>query len=63
VYNECGTCTDVDGRHVVEVEHTDGPRSAFTAACAARGDEISVLLRDRDVVARGESGSEIELCP
>jgi hypothetical protein len=53
VYSECDAYTAVYGRHVIEIEYTDNPRSAFTTACKLRGDAISVVLRDRDVAAAG----------
>jgi hypothetical protein len=52
-YDECGRYRHAYGRHVIEIEYTDNPRRFFTAACAARGDVISVVLRDREVVPRG----------
>ena len=62
VYDECGAYTRVYGAHVLEIEYTDTPRSAFTAACRARGGTASVILRDRDVVPRGERGYHYETC-
>jgi hypothetical protein len=49
VYTECGYYTSAYGRHVIEIEYTDQPLAAFTRACALRGAEISIVLRDRDV--------------
>ena len=62
VYDECGDYTDVYGNQVVEIEYTDNPRSAYTAACTARGAQIAVILRDRDVVPKGTSGYRYESC-
>lgn len=62
VYDECDAYTDVYGDQVVEIEYTDNPRSAYTQACAARGGDISVILRDRDVVPRGTGGYRYENC-
>lgn len=59
---ECGDYTDVYGRQVIEIEYTDNPRSAYTKACAARGKSISVILRDRDVVAKGKKSYRFEAC-
>lgn len=56
VYDECDAYTALHGRHVVEVEYTDNGRAAFREACTARGRTISVVLRDRDVVPRGQRG-------
>ena len=62
VYDECDAYTALYGNDVIEIEYTDNPRSAYTQACAARGRSISIILRDRDVVARGQSGYQYEYC-
>jgi hypothetical protein len=62
VYDECGTYTGLYGNNVIEIEYTDNPRSAYTQACAAQGRSISVILRDRNVVAKGQSGYKYEYC-
>lgn len=62
VYDECGAYTTVYGNQVIEIEYTDNPRSAYTAACRAQGRKISVILRDRDVVAKGRAGYRYENC-
>jgi len=54
--SECDRYLAAYGDRVIEIEYTDGGRSAFLAACRERGDRISVLLRDRDVTPRGERG-------
>lgn len=58
-YNECGAFTDVYGRKVIEIEYD--PKS-FTAACTARAGKASLLLRDRDVVAKGKPGYVNQTC-
>ncbi|WP_298802121.1 endo alpha-1,4 polygalactosaminidase [uncultured Pseudokineococcus sp.] len=62
VWDECDVYTGHYGRHVLEVEYTDTGRRPFREACAARGDRVSVLLRDRDVVPRGTPGYVSEHC-
>ena len=62
VYEECDAYTDVYGDQVLEVEYTDTARAAFDEACRARGDRIAVVLRDRDVVPRGQPGYTDETC-
>jgi hypothetical protein len=52
-FSECDAYTTVYGSHVIEVEYTDNPLSAFTTACKLRGRAISVVLRDRDVAPAG----------
>jgi hypothetical protein len=61
-YTECGSYTSLYGNNVIEIEYTDNPKSAYTTACAAQGKTISVILRDRDVVAKGQSGYHYEYC-
>ena len=62
VYKECGAYTGPYGDNVIEIEYTDNKRSAYTAACAAQGASISVILRDRDVVPSSESAYRYEYC-
>ena len=62
VYDECGDYTDVYGNNVIEIEYADNPHRAYRQACAARGDDIAVILRDRDVVARGRPGYVYRSC-
>lgn len=49
-YNECDYFTGVYGDNVIVIEYTD---SAFAKACAAVGDEVSVVRRDVGVTAPG----------
>ncbi|MFF3504657.1 endo alpha-1,4 polygalactosaminidase [Streptomyces sp. NPDC003247] len=58
-YDECDAYTDAFGRHVVDVEYEE---RGMERACAGWGDEISVVLRDRDVVPRDDSGYVRETC-
>jgi hypothetical protein len=62
VYAECAAYTATYGRHVIEVEYTDNPFTAFKQACAARGRQISVVQRDRDLVPRGVRGYVYRRC-
>jgi hypothetical protein len=63
-YSECGSYTRAYGQHVIEIEYPDnGGRAGFTAACRARGDRISVVYRDRDVLPAGQRGYVEEHCP
>lgn len=59
---ECERYMAVHGENVIEIEYSDEGRRAFEAACRARGDRISILLRDRDVVPRGTPGYENRTC-
>lgn len=61
-WEECDTYTDVYGANMVEIEYTDGGKSAFSAACSARGSSISVILRDRNVVPKGSGSYSYQEC-
>lgn len=61
-YRECDLYTTVYGRHVIEIEYADQPASDFTRACAARGREISIERRDRDVLPAGRAGYVAQWC-
>jgi glycosyl hydrolase family 114 len=63
-YSECGSYTRAYGSSVVEIEYPDnGGRAGFTAACRARGDQISIVYRDRDVLPAGQKGHLEQHCP
>ena len=62
VYAECDSYTRPYGNRVIEIEYTDTALSAFTESCFARGKNISVILRDRNVVPRGQSAYHYEYC-
>jgi hypothetical protein len=47
---------------VLEVEYVDNGSAPFAAACRARGHRISIVLRDRDLVAKGEPGYAYRAC-
>ena len=60
---ECETYRRAYGDRVYEIEYPDnGGRANYAAACAARGDRISVTYRDRDVRPRGRPGYVFEHC-
>lgn len=61
-YRECARYLRLHGRRVIEIEYADRGRAAFERACRKRGDRISVLLRDRDVVPRGHPGHRYRTC-
>lgn len=58
-YDECGVYRAAYGPNVVEIEYD---ARQFAAACKARGGTNSLLLRDRDVVAQGQSGYVDQTC-
>jgi hypothetical protein len=51
-YEECPDYTDVFGANVIVIEYTE---EGFAAACDVVGDQVSVVLRDRDVTAPGST--------
>ncbi|GLB45070.1 putative glycoside hydrolase family 114 protein [Lyophyllum shimeji] len=61
-YNECDSYTNVYGNNVIEIEYSDNGKSAYTAACSARGAQISIIYRDRDVVPNGDSAYVYQAC-
>ena len=63
VFTECDSYTNAYGSHVIEIEYTDNPISAFTDACRLRGRTISVVLRDRAVTRPGEPQHVERWCP
>lgn len=61
-YAECSAYTRWYGRHVIEIEYTDNPIAAYRRACRAHAGRWSIILRDRDVVPRGQPGYRYEHC-
>jgi hypothetical protein len=59
---ECGDYTSVYGNNVIEIEYNDNDPKYYSQACAAQGKQISVIYRDRDVVAKGQSGYTYKYC-
>jgi Glycoside-hydrolase family GH114 len=62
VYDECNAYIAAYQSHVLEVEYTDDGFEAFTQACRARAHRISIVLRDRDLVAAGGHGYTYRAC-
>lgn len=63
-YNECDSYTDAYGAEMIEIEYTDNDNAqkVFRNACDQRGDSISILLRDRDLVPSGQKGYSYTEC-
>lgn len=58
-YDECGAYTSAYGTKVIEIEYT---ATRFTQACQVRRGRVSLLLRDRDVVPKGQPGYLSRTC-
>jgi hypothetical protein len=62
-YAECHRYRSAYGSQMIEVEYPDGAGWAgFRAACRKRGDAISIVFRDRNLVPRGEPGYRFATC-
>jgi hypothetical protein len=63
-FNECNSYANAYGSEFVEIEYTDDDDATanFNAACKARGSSVSVILRDRDVVPKGNSDYSYSEC-
>ncbi len=62
-YTECDDYMKAYGDHVIEIEYPDnGGKKGFAAACHARGNEISIVYRDRDVLPSSKPGFLEEHC-
>jgi hypothetical protein len=62
VYSECNYYLRDYGNEVIEIEYTDNGRTAYNQACTVRGNDISIILRDRDVVPKGSKRYVYEAC-
>lgn len=60
--DECSDYADVYGDQFVDIEYTDNPRSAYRAACATIGEDVSVILRDRAVSTPDHASYRYERC-
>lgn len=62
VYDECDYYTALFGGHVLEIEYTDTAARFFDTACAARGAQISVIRRDRNLTMSNDPSYFYETC-
>jgi hypothetical protein len=62
VYSECSYYMKTYGDEVFEIEYTFNGRQAYKTSCTERGAEISIILRDVNVVPRGAKGYFYEAC-
>ncbi|ARC58085.1 hypothetical protein AS850_13460 [Frondihabitans sp. 762G35] len=61
-FSECRAFTGVYGAHVLDIEYTDDLRGTFAEVCARKATPRLTILRDRDLVARGQSGYVYRRC-
>jgi hypothetical protein len=61
---ECDVFDAIYGNNWIEIEYTDVDNAAqvFEDACSARGNRISVIQRDRDVVPSKDGAYSYKLC-
>ncbi|WP_082511842.1 endo alpha-1,4 polygalactosaminidase [Devosia sp. Leaf420] len=62
VYDECGPYAERYGARVLEIEYTDTESRFFEQACAARGGQFSIILRDRNLQPPGMPGYMYRSC-
>lgn len=62
VWSECDGYITAFGKNVIEIEYTDQSASAFTKACASWSSHHSIIRRDRNLVAAGQSGYAYQTC-
>lgn len=62
VYDECDGYTAVFGQHVLSIEYTDTDVGYFDTSCAVRGNQISVIRRDRNLTMSGEAAYFYQTC-
>jgi len=61
-FSECGLYRRAYGPHVLQIEYTDNLPQPFDAVCASPDRAPQLVLRDRDLVARGAAGYAYEQC-
>jgi hypothetical protein len=61
-YRECSAYTDVYGKRVIDVEYADTLKPTWSAVCAMRDRPAMTILRDRDLVPKGDSAYVFRHC-
>jgi hypothetical protein len=61
-FQECGAYADVYGDAVVDIEYTDDLSAPFDEICASDDRPATTILRDRNLVAKGEAEYAFEHC-
>ncbi|KAL1744000.1 glycoside hydrolase family 114 protein [Schizophyllum fasciatum] len=58
-WKECGDYTDVYGQYVIEIEYK---KAQFDNACDARGDQLPIVYRDKNLKGPNSSAYKFEAC-
>jgi hypothetical protein len=61
-FGECDSYMAAYGDRVFEIEYPHEARDLFKEACAARGDRIDVVLRDRELTRPGDAAYRFDRC-
>lgn len=61
-FEECDAYSDVYGDAVIDIEYTDDLSAPFDEICASDDRPATTILRDRDLVAKGEPEYVFEHC-
>ncbi|MGJ0119806.1 endo alpha-1,4 polygalactosaminidase [Williamsia sp. MIQD14] len=61
-FDECGAATDVYGPRVFDIEYTDDLRGSFAEVCRRPATPPMTILRDRDLLPRGDAAYRYERC-
>ena len=61
-YEECGSYADVYGDAVIDIEYTDDLPVPFDEVCGSDDRPATTILRDRDLVEKGEPDYVFEHC-
>ncbi|MBF4633561.1 endo alpha-1,4 polygalactosaminidase [Agreia pratensis] len=61
-FEECGAYAEVYDDRVIDIEYTDDLSAPFDEICASAGRPATTILRDRNLVAKGEADYVFEHC-
>ncbi|WP_338723788.1 endo alpha-1,4 polygalactosaminidase [Devosia sp. XK-2] len=62
VWDECGAYIESFGDYVLDIEYTDTDRGNFDRVCASYGENISVILRDRNLTTPADTAYVYQAC-
>ncbi|WP_335938873.1 endo alpha-1,4 polygalactosaminidase [Streptomyces sp. PTD5-9] len=61
-YQECDAYTKAYGRHVIDIEYSDGTGRKWSSVCALKNRPAMTILRDRDLVPPTKKAYVFEHC-